>query len=172
MDNKTIYKLKHARNRLKIPSIGVDAPLQYKQVELDGTMQDPDIPDVIVYHDLSRWPTLGGKLGKEGNAVFTGHVDSGAQYCNYGTVPPPCHAVLWDLDKVEKNDNVIISYNNHEYNYRVISKREYFLEKGGWLRNIRKTKRQIITIISCSGEFDIATLGYKSQLIVKAERVK
>ena len=161
-----------SQNRLIIPSINVDAPLVFKKVEADGIMPEPDTPDEIVYHDLSIWPSLGGTIGEVGNAVFTGHVDSGQQYCDYGKTPPPCQAVLWDLDKVKKGDNITIHYNNSTFHYKVLSNRQQLFESKSWIKNIKKGTKETITIITCAGEFDTSVYEYKSHQIVKAIRIK
>lgn len=159
------------KNRVVIPVIGVNAPLVQKQVAFDGIMPEPNTPDEIVYHDLSLWPDLGGILGKKGNAIFTGHVDSGAQYCDYGKTPPPCRAVLWDLDKLKKEDKIVIYYNNHVYHYKVLLNKQQVINGNTWIKNLKRESMETITVITCAGEFDVSTLEYKSQQIVKAIRV-
>lgn len=93
-----------ADDRFIIEKFGVDAPLTYRSVGLDGAMPNPDGPDDVAYYDFSAWPGKGGAPGKGGNAVFAGHVDSGAKPCRNGTVPPPCQAVLWDLNGLKVGD--------------------------------------------------------------------
>src|SRR5690606_28484228 len=86
-------------DRFLIPRFGVDAPLTYRAVGLDGVMPNPEGPDDVAYYDFSAWPGKGGRPGL-GNIVLAGHVDSGHVPCDNGTEPPPCTAVLWDLNNL------------------------------------------------------------------------
>ncbi|HEU0075817.1 MAG TPA: hypothetical protein VFS30_17590, partial [Dehalococcoidia bacterium] len=84
--------------RFVIAKFGIEAPLTYRKVPPSGVMPNPDGPDDVAYYDFSDFEHYGGAPGLGGNAVFAGHVDSGSKACKNGTVPPPCEAVLWDLN--------------------------------------------------------------------------
>ena len=76
--------------RIRVPSIGVDAAIENKNITRDGVMESPSGPDVVAWYDFSAKPGLGG------NAVFSGHVD----YVQRGP------AVFWDLRKLVDGDVV------------------------------------------------------------------
>lgn len=156
-------------NKLSIPSINVDAPIFEKKILSNGSLQEPDTPDDIVYHNFGRQKKYGGRIGSIGNAIFTGHVDSGFQYCNYGTTPPPCKAVLWDLDRVKKGSHIKITFNKRIFIYKVVSNMQIPADK--WLDCISKGSEEIITIVTCTGSFNRKTHSYDSYQIVKAKRL-
>src|SRR5205085_6235605 len=56
--------------RLKIPSVGIDAAVEYVGLTDDGAMDSPQD-----YFDVG-WYQLGYRPGQAGNAVMAGHVDS------------------------------------------------------------------------------------------------
>lgn len=159
-------------NYLVIPSLSLKAPLIKKVVDINGKMQNPDTPDDIVYHDFTNWPKLGGTIGKEGNAIFTGHVDSGYQYCDFGKTPPPCNAVLWDLDKVKKDETIEIFFAEKRYFYKVISNTQIKKTSTKWINYLKKSRKEKVTIISCSGNFVNEEHTYNCLQIVKAFRIK
>lgn len=157
-------------NRLIIPTINVDAPIFEKKILANGVLQEPDTPDDIVYHDFGRQKRYGGRIGYVGNAIFTGHVDSGFQYCNYGTTPPPCKAVLWDLDRIKKGSLIKITFNKKMYIYKAYSSIQIYHE--GWIDCISRGEEEIITIITCAGSFNSKTHSYDSYQTIKARRIK
>jgi sortase (surface protein transpeptidase) len=159
-------------NRFIIPKIKVDAPVSFKKVGIDGQMPMPDSPDDIAYYDFSLFPELGGEVGKRGNAIFSGHVDSGFDYCDYGKTPPPCQAVLWDLDKLKNGDTIKVSFGGNEFNFKVISNKRVAPEKPAWNNIFLKSKEEMITVFTCAGEFDQNIHSYKSRQVVRAERIK
>jgi len=83
--------------RVLIPKIGVDAPMTYHKVGLDGVMPQTDGPDDIAFYDFSDWYSpLGGFPGIGGNVVTVGLLDFA------GRGP----AVLFDLRKLVAGDLV------------------------------------------------------------------
>lgn len=53
--------------RLRIPSIDVDAPIEYVGLDADGAMDVPEGPDDVA------WFNLGPRPGEVGSAVLAGH---------------------------------------------------------------------------------------------------
>jgi hypothetical protein len=107
-------------DRIRIPKIGVDAPLTAVVVGKDGNMPPPKGPDDVTIGDFApQWPGLGGTLGS-GNAILFGKLDSGTP-CRGGTVPAPCAAVFWDLDRLAKGDTVTIQLTGRTWIYTVVS---------------------------------------------------
>ena len=78
--------------RLKIPSINVDAPVEYVGLTSDGAM---DVPKDIVN---VGWFNLGPRPGGNGNAVIAGH---------YGTINNIPH-VFDNLHNLHKDDKIYI----------------------------------------------------------------
>jgi hypothetical protein len=154
-------------DRLVISRFGVSAPITVKTVGKDGQMPNPAGEDDVAYYNFSNWPGYGGAPGK-GNAVFAGHVDSGFAPCKYGTVPPPCTAVLWDLSKISIGDVIEIRLGGTTYRYSVVSSRSV-PEASDWGPIVAATAKPTVTVITCGGDFNAATHSYDHRQVVKAE---
>jgi LPXTG-site transpeptidase (sortase) family protein len=155
-------------DRLKIAKFGVDAPLTYRSVGLDGVMPNPEGSDDIAYYDFSAWPGKGGAPGI-GNAVLAGHVDSGSKPCKNGTVPPPCQAVLWDLNNLRVGDEIQVVVSGQTFTYVVTSNQPVNATTGPWDQIVTSTQKPTITIITCGGDFNRETREYTNRQVVVAE---
>lgn len=76
--------------RLKIPSINVDAPVEYVGLTPDGAMAVPEGPNEVA------WFNLGPRPGENGSAVISGH------YGWKNNIP----AVFDNLHKLRKGDQI------------------------------------------------------------------
>jgi LPXTG-site transpeptidase (sortase) family protein len=161
------------QDRLVIKKFNVNAPLTYRQVPPNGVMPNPDGPDDIAYYDFSNFENLGGGPGLGGNAVFAGHVDSGTKACKNGTVPPPCQAVLWDLNDLLVGDEIEIQVSGQVIRYKVTSNQPVpaTLNDGTWDRIVSSTAQESLTIITCGGDFNRETREYTNRQVVTAERI-
>ena len=155
-------------DRIVISKVGVDAPLTYRSVGLDGVMPNPEGSDDIAYYDFSAWPGKGGAPGA-GNAVFAGHVDSGSKPCKNGTVPPPCQAVLWDLHNLKVGDEIQIIVSGKTYTYAVKSNQPVSAANGPWNDIVSSTATPSLTIITCGGDFNRVTREYTDRQVLVAE---
>ena len=156
---------------LVIPTFNVSAPLSLKKVGIDGVMPNPNGPDDIAYYDFSAWDGLGGAPGGGGNAVFSGHVDSGRVACSNGTVPPPCEAVLWDLNRVQVGDEIQVHLNGTIFRYRVTSNQPVHAATGPWQEIVSSTAEESLTIITCGGDFNRETREYTNRQVVTAVKI-
>jgi hypothetical protein len=154
-------------DRFQIPRFNVDAPITYRAVGTDGIMPNPEGPDDVAYYDFSAWPGKGGRPG-DGNPIFAGHVDSGHQYCDHGTVPPPCTAVLWDLNNLAVGDEIHVIVDGTLYKYSVTSNEPVNAVSGPWDQIVSSTSDPTLTIITCGGDFNRATGEYDKRQVVKA----
>ncbi|HEX5141817.1 MAG TPA: class F sortase [Dehalococcoidia bacterium] len=159
-----------AGDRLIIDKFGVNAPLTYRQVGLDGVMPNPAGPDDVAYYDFSAWPGKGGAPGLGGNSVFAGHVDSGSKACANGTKPPPCEAVLWDLNGLKVGDEIKVQIGGQTYTYSVVSNAPVNAASGPWDQIVSSTSTESITIITCGGDFNRETHEYNNRQVLRAER--
>jgi hypothetical protein len=157
-------------DRFTIPAFGVDAPLTYRTVGLNGVMPDPDGPDDIAYYDFSAWPGLGGAPGN-GNMVLAGHVDSGVKACKNGTVPAPCEAVLWDLNRLKTGDIIEVHVKGVTYKYRIATNEPVHAVNGPWNQIVASTAEPTITIITCGGDFNRQTREYSHRQVVTARLI-
>ena len=154
-------------DRMLIPRFNVDAPLTYRAVGTDGIMPNPDGPDDIAYYDFSAWPGKGGRPGA-GNPVFAGHVDSGHVACNNGSVPPPCQAVLWELNNLALEDEIHIVVDGTLYRFAVSSNEPVDAVSGPWDQIVSASAEPALTIITCGGDFNRETGEYTHRQVVKA----
>jgi hypothetical protein len=159
-----------AGDRFSIPRFGVDAPLSFRVVGEDGRLEDPDGSDDVSYYNFSTWPGYGGGPGIGGNAVFAGHVDSGFAPCRNGTVPPPCAAVLWDLNKIVQGDEITVTIAGETYRYGVISN-EAVSEDAEWAPIFASGQQETLTVITCGGDFNPQTHNYDKRQVVTAVRM-
>jgi LPXTG-site transpeptidase (sortase) family protein len=154
-----------------ISKFGINAPLSYKTVGSDGVMPNPNGSDDVAYYNFSAWPGKGGAPGQGGNSVFAGHVDSGRAPCKNGTVPPPCEAVFWDINKLQIGDEVQVVIGSNTYRYRVTSNAPVNAETGDWDSIVAARQQETITLITCGGDFNPATREYDHRQVVVATRI-
>ena len=154
-------------DRFVVPAFGVDAPLTYRTVSTNGIMPDPEGPDDIAYYDFSAWPGLGGAPGT-GNMVLAGHVDSGSKACKNGTIPAPCEAVLWDLNRMKRGDVIEVHVSGRIYKYEIVTNEPVHAVNGPWNQIVASTAEPTITIITCGGDFNRQTREYSHRQVVTA----
>ena len=157
--------------RLRIPSIGVNAPVGSWGVT-GNAMPEPYGPTDVAWYDLSAFPGNGGYPGTGKNAVFGAHADlnrliegAGQRY----TGP----AVFWDLDSLKPGDRIEVELNGQVLKYSVVWAREVSATATDWSQYwSSNVKVDSITLFTCSGKFDPDTHEYGSRLLVRAERLK
>lgn len=158
-------------DRLVISKIGVNAPLTHHKVPSTGVMPNPEGADDIAYYDFSAFERLGGAPGLGGNAVFSGHVDSGTKACKNGTQPPPCEAVLWDLNTLRLGDVIEVHLSGRVHRYEVTSNQPVPAASGPWEQIVSATAQETMTIITCGGDFNRVTREYTNRQVVTAKKV-
>jgi LPXTG-site transpeptidase (sortase) family protein len=162
-----------ADHRLVIPKANVDAKITYKDVPPNGgALPSPDTPDDVAFYDFDGFPGYGGYPGAGGNAIFSGHVDSGHQACKAGTVQPPCEAVFWDINKLKQGDLIEVHLGDVVYKYSVTSAQDIKADDvSKWADVWKATPTESITLITCAGDFNRTTSEYDSRHVVTADRV-
>ena len=156
--------------RLRIPVLGVDAPVGQRYV--DQKMPNPTGPGDVVWYDFSEWDGLGGVPGGGRNAVFSGHVDynhsipwAEANYRGEG--------VFFDLRLLSPGDVIEVEVGGKTMQYTVQWTRQIAADgpDSDWLPVLTgDVPVDSITLITCGGEFDVATKSYRDRFIVRAER--
>jgi LPXTG-site transpeptidase (sortase) family protein len=140
--------------RLRIPAIGVNAPITEVGLNADDTVQVPPLDD----HNLAGWYKYGPTPGQKGPSVLLGHVDSvtGA-------------SVFFDLKDLRKGDKVYVELKD--------GKTATFVVDG--LQRVEKTAFPTedvygklsyagLRLITCGGAFDPTTGHYLENIIVYA----
>lgn len=142
---------------IRIPAIGVDAPVEVRTT-VRTQMQDPTDPKVVAWYDDTA------SLGEPGgNAVLAGHLD----YAGHG---PAVFARLKDLDR---GDPILVEdTDGTTYRYRVVARRVVDAAAGPWDELTGPTKQQSLTLITCAPPWDDALGHYAKRLVVRAVRVR
>jgi sortase (surface protein transpeptidase) len=143
-----------AIERLKLPSIGVDAGVVSLNLTSTGAMDSPRDPVTVGWYDFTAKPGLGG------NAVLSGHVD----YRDHGP------AVFWNLRNVQPGDPIsIVLKDGMRLDYIVTGLQSFPVSSMPVAEIIAPTPVESLTIITCSGSFQSGR--YSDRLVVRAMRV-
>lgn len=162
--------------RLRIPFIGVDAPVGASVVGgQNGALMDvPEGPATVFWYDLSAWAEFGfgGAPGEGRNAIFSGHVDL-ASYVPYADVNYRGPAVFADIDQLTPGDRVFIDINGESLEYVVSWKEQVNAGDSSRWGEIWNGDVAVdsITLYTCGGEFNFADASYIDRIVVRAERV-
>ncbi|GBD18960.1 hypothetical protein HRbin27_01461 [bacterium HR27] len=140
--------------RLRIPAIGVDAPVVIKGLDGARRMEAPDRPEEVAWYDFTALP------GEGSNVVLAGHVD-------FTGVGP---AVFWDLWRVRVGDIVELELADGRIaRYRVSGLETVEEATAPVERIVGPTPMERLTLITCAGNYNPATGRYDQRLIVVAE---
>lgn len=140
--------------RLRIPAIGVNAPVTEVGLNPDGTVQVPPLAE----HNLTGWYKYGPTPGQRGASVILGHVDSVAG-----------RSVFFKLKNLRRGNRIYVRLSD--------GKTAVFVVDG--LQRTAKTtfptdavygklKYPGLRLVTCGGPFDAATGHYEDNIIVYA----
>ena len=140
---------------IRIPAIGVSAPMVALGLNADRTLEVPRR-----WGDTG-WYTGGPKPGERGPAVIAGHVDS--------TSGPAVFYRLGQLRRgalvhIRRADRTVVSF-------RVEGVERWPKDRFPTRRVYRRTARSTLRLITCGGSFNGATGHYTDNVIVYATRV-
>jgi sortase (surface protein transpeptidase) len=165
------YPVQANLGHIRIPRIGVDAPIAARTVAPDLQLShlNPYGPADVTWYNFST-PGYGGEPGTDTNAVFAGHVDY-AYHVAYADAYYQGAGVFAGVESLEPNDAIEISMYGATTRYAVVWKKEVS-EAFDWgsLYAAKQPEGDSITLISCTGEFDPATQEYGSRTVVRARR--
>jgi LPXTG-site transpeptidase (sortase) family protein len=153
--------LRASSDRLIMPRLGINAPVNYRTVGTNGQLGDPAGPYDVVWYDFSNFSSFGGYPGDGGNAVLAGHVD-------YRTVGA---AVFYQLRNVSVGD--VIQYRRGDgqmITYSVTYVAD-ILPGANWDPIVARGSGDAITLITCNGTFDYTTREYSHRRVVKGVRI-
>jgi sortase (surface protein transpeptidase) len=138
--------------RVRIPSLGVDAPVGAVGKATDGTVEVP-----TRWEDVG-WYDGGARPGEDGPAVLLGHVDSKAGPAVFARLPQAPHGTVvevvgdggavtrWQVDRVEQHPKT------------------RFPTEAVYLPGLRPELR----LVTCGGAFDRRTGHYVDNVVVHA----
>jgi Sortase domain len=141
---------------IRIPAIGVRAPVIPLGLNSDGTMQTPRD------FSLTGWYKPWREPGERGSAVITGHVDS---------VNGP--AVFYRLRDLRRGNIIRVGRaDGSVVRFRVEGLERWPKAEFPTHRVFRPTRISTLRLVTCSGNFDASTGHYVDNTIVYAARVR
>jgi sortase family protein len=141
--------------RIRIPAIGVSAPVVALGLNPDGTMQTPESVSVAGWYRPWREP------GERGAAVITGHVDS---VSGPGVFYRLRDLRRDDLIRIKRADGSVVAF-------RIEGLERWPKVEFPTQRVFRPTRISTLRLVTCSGNFDTSTGHYVDNTIVYAARV-
>jgi LPXTG-site transpeptidase (sortase) family protein len=147
-----ISRPRAAPGRLRIPTIGVDAPIVVAGPPVNGQLQAPPDADSVVWYGFTAEP------GMPGNVLIAGHVDLGQRT-----------AVFWNLRLLAPGDTVSVRTSGVEAKYVV--DRSYAVSGDTTdTATIIGTRAgpATLTLITCDGSFISSRHAYDQRRIVVA----
>ncbi|MEO8105001.1 MAG: class F sortase [Candidatus Saccharibacteria bacterium] len=140
--------------RLQIPSIGVDAPVEYTGVNAAGDMVAPTGTSSV------GWYKLGAIPGNVGSAVMDGHV--------VGPKGEP--AVFARLNKLKPGDQIMVVDAKGLAATFVVREVRTYSETEQHDAVFNSTSGTHLNIITCAGEWDSAQRHYLNRFVVFADK--
>jgi sortase (surface protein transpeptidase) len=142
---------------LQIPKINVKADVESVAMDKEGKMDIPKKDENVA------WYNLGGRVGKMGNAVFAGHLDT-------KTGSP---AVFWDISKLTVGDEIsVLDDQGKKYIYKVVNKKTYPDARFPLQEVFGDTTKKRLNLITCQGTYDKSAHNYSDRLVVYSELVE
>ncbi|MFN8516267.1 MAG: class F sortase [Thermomicrobiales bacterium] len=141
--------------RLKIPTIKVDAAIEYVGLAPDGAMDTPK------NYSNTAWYQLGPRPGDLGNSAIAGHVDSKTG-----------KAVFWDLPKLKAGDEVFVAGDDGvERKFIVTGIESYKREDAPLDRIFGPSTARHLNLITCDVDsgFNRTTSSYGGNVVVYTE---
>lgn len=140
--------------RVKIPSIGVNAPMIRLGLNRDETLQVP------ASASETGWWSGGSFPGRRGTAVIAGHVDS---------LTGP--SVFYRLRELSRGDRVfVMSREGSRARFVVTHSERQPKSRFPTNRVYEKTRKPTLRLITCGGPFDSSVGRYRNNLIVFGRR--
>lgn len=140
---------------VRIPALGVDAPIVPVGEDPDGAMSAPEDPDTVA------WWSLGPGTGVAGNVVLAGHVDWGGRLRVFGLI-----------GRLTPGDEIILLDElGREFHYQVVWSRQVSADGAPIDEIFGSSGVPEVTLITCGGEFDRTTRQYLDRIIVRAQAV-
>jgi hypothetical protein len=136
---------------VRIPAIGVDAPIVPVGLEPDASMEIPE--DVATI----GWYEPGVRPGESGSAVLAGHVDSRSQG----------PGAFFDLRRLDLDDVVSITHRDGvTRDWRVVARTNYGKRDLPIADIFTNRGDPQLVLITCGGEFDRTARSYADNIVV------
>lgn len=144
-------------SRLIIPSLGIDAHVQYVGVTASGTMGTPDNA-----YDVA-WYKLGPRPGEDGSAVIAGHINT-----RYSA-----HGVFEHLENLNTGDEVsVVTSDGATLTFRVTGKTFLpYNDQNASADVFGPSGKTRLNLITCAGTWMPEKHVYDKRLVVYTELV-
>jgi len=138
--------------RLRIPAIGVDAPVERLGLDADGALGVPDD------FGSAGWYERGPRPGETGPAVVAGHVDSHR-----------APAVFFRLGELGPGEEVVVAYSDGtDVRFRTYHRARYPKDDFPTAAVYANTARPELRLVTCGGSFDRSAGHYRDNVVVWA----
>lgn len=155
-NNSQTNKVRGLPVRLKIPSIKVDAALEYVSLQNSGELGAPTLP-----HNAA-WYAQGPAPGQLGNAVINGH------YGWAGNKP----AVFDNLSKLHQGNKIfVLDDHGLTLSFMVTKIRTMAQDQNAKEAFVSNDKKSHLVLITCKGNWDKADRSYSDRLVVFADKI-
>ena len=143
---------------LILPSAGIRAAVVQVGLTLDGAMGSPDNPFVVGWYNRSAVP------GQLGNALLGGHRDYQDRDGKTDV------GVCWKLDEARVGDHLLMfdQSTDRYYVYDIVDIATIRPDSRDAVRYLSQTRESVVTLITCSGDFDEETHSYEERIVVVA----
>ena len=143
--------------KIRIPGIGVDAPVMKVGRDADGTVQVPPLTE----HNLTGWYQYGPSPGQRGPAVILGHVDSTTGI-----------SVFYYLKNMHAGDKVYVTLADGKVAAFAVDGLQKVAKDAFPTASVYgKAGYPSLRLITCGGPFDAATGHYVDNVIVYAHLI-
>lgn len=141
---------------LILPSARIRAAVVQVGLTPDGAMGSPDNPFVVGWFNRSAVP------GQLGNALLGGHRDYQDRDGNVDV------GVCWKLDETRVGDQMIMfdQSSSRYYVYEIVDIATIRPDSKDAVKYLSQTQESVVTLITCSGDFDEDTHSYEERIIV------
>jgi sortase (surface protein transpeptidase) len=142
---------------IRIPGIGVNAPVMKVGRDADGTVQVPPLAE----HNLTGWYRYGPSPGQRGPAVILGHVDSATGV-----------SVFYYLKNMHAGDKVLVTLADGKVATFAVDGLQRVAKDAFPTASVYgRAGYPSLRLITCGGPFDQATGHYVDNIIVYAHLV-
>ena len=143
---------------IRIPRIGVNAPVMRVGRDADGTVQVPPLAE----HNLTGWYRFGPAPGQRGPAVILGHVDSATGI-----------SVFYYLKNLHARDKVYVTLADGKVAAFAVDGLQRVAKDAFPTASVYgKAGYPSLRLITCGGPFDKATGHYVDNIIVYAHLIR
>jgi hypothetical protein len=142
-----------APQRLQVPRLDVDAPIQPVGVESTGNLVIPEDPQVV------GWWSGGAAPGSPvGTVLMASHVDSAKDG----------PGALARLAQTPIGAQVTVRGPDGSQSYQIVARRRYFKGDLPWRQLFNQGMQPRLVLVTCGGEFDYRTRHYTDNIVVVA----